>query len=51
MAWNICKIFSLVPSKKYLPKVLTQKKAEQFCKTSSEMDTINIKVDKNIQKD
>ena len=27
------------------------KKAEQFCKMSTEIDAINIKVDKNIQKD
>ena len=51
MAWNMCKIFSLVPPKRTFAKDTDTKKAEQFCKTSTEIDAINIKVDKNIQKD
>ena len=51
MAWNMCKIFSLVPSKKPFTRDTDTKKAEQFCKTSTKIDTINIKVDKIIQKD
>ena len=46
MAWNMCKIFSLVPSKKPFIRDTDTKKAEQFCKTSTKIDKIDIKVDK-----
>jgi hypothetical protein len=51
MAWNMCKIFSLVPSKKPFTRDTDTKKAKQFCKTSTKIDTMNIKVDKIIQND
>ena len=51
MAWNMCKIFSLVPSKVPFPRDTGTKKVEQFCKMSTKIDIINIKVDKMIQKD
>ena len=44
------KYFPLFPQKTFAKDTDT-KKAEQFCKRSTEIDTINIKVDKNIQKD
>ena len=40
--WNMCKIFSLVPSKKTFTRDTDTKKAEQFCKTSTKIDTINM---------
>ena len=51
LAWNMCKIFSLVPSKKLFTRDTDTKKAEQFCKMSTKIYAINIKVDKIIQKD
>ena len=48
MAWNMCKIFSLVPSKIPFSRDTDTKKAKQSCKTSTKIDTINVKVDKMI---